>query len=134
MEVCKCGFQQKGCVECLLRNIHITITERNYIIMAWYAELKRRHWYCINRWDAISWYRKHLYDTWYASLTEEQKATIEEQKHRADAKQKRELETVLMQLATRTTIVCGLSHGISNHDKYHSVYDENGFPIMNKPK
>lgn len=110
------------------------ITERKYIIMAWYAELKRRHWYCINQWDAISWYRKHLYDTWYASLTEEQKATIEEQKRRADAKQKRELETVLMQLATMTTIVCGLPHGIFNHDKYHGVYDENGFPIMNKPK
>lgn len=30
--------------------------------MAWRAELRRRKWYCINGWDAISWYRKYLYD------------------------------------------------------------------------
>ena len=102
--------------------------------MAWYAELKRRHWYCINQWNAITWYRKYLYDTWYASLTEEQKANIEEQKRRADAKRKRELETSLMKLATMTGIVFGLSHGISNHDKYHGVYDENGFPNLDKLK
>lgn len=102
--------------------------------MAWYAEVKRRHWYYINQWDAISWYRKYLYDTWYASLTEEQKAKLEEQKRLADAKRKRELETSLMKLATMTGIVFGLSHCISNHDKYHGVYDENEFPIKNKPE
>lgn len=95
--------------------------------MSWYAELKRRHWYCINQWDTISWYRKYLYDIWYASLTEEQKAKLKEQKRRADAKRKRELETVFMQFATMTSIVCGLSHGIPNYDKYHDICDEDGF-------
>lgn len=52
--------------------------------MAWFAELKRRHWYCINQWDAISWYRKYLHDTWYASLTDEQKAKLEEQKRKTN--------------------------------------------------
>ena len=92
--------------------------------MAWFAELKRRHWYCINQWDAISWYRKYLYDTWYASLTDEQKAKLEEQKHK--------FETTMIKFATMTSIVCGLSHGISNHDKYHGIYGEDGFPILNK--
>lgn len=91
--------------------------------MAWFAELKRRHWYCINQWDAISWYRKYLYDTWYASLTEEQKAKLEEQKRIAEEKRKREFETTMMKFATMTSIVCELSHGI---------YDENGFPIAHK--
>lgn len=43
------------------------------IKMAWYAELKRRKWYCINGIDMIYIYRKKLYDDWYNSLTEEQK-------------------------------------------------------------
>lgn len=61
--------------------------------MAWFAELKRRHWYCINQWDAISWYREYLYDTWYASLTDEQKAKLEEQKRIDEEKRKRKFET-----------------------------------------
>lgn len=97
--------------------------------MTWRAELRRRKWYCINGWDAISWYRKYLYDEWYASLTDEQKARLEEQKRREDAKRQRELETDLMKLATMTSMVCGLHHGISNHNKYHGIYDEVGFPI-----
>ena len=64
--------------------------------MAWYAELKRRHWYCVNQWDAISWYRKHLYDTWYASLTDEQKAKLEEQKRLEKEKSDYESRTALV--------------------------------------
>lgn len=30
--------------------------------MAWYAELKRIKWYCINEWDAITWYSNYLFD------------------------------------------------------------------------
>lgn len=97
--------------------------------MAWYAELKRRHWYCINQWDAISWYRKHLYDTWYASLTDEQKAKLEEQKRLEKEKSDYELRTALMRLATISGAMLGLTSGISNREKYHGVYDENGFPV-----
>lgn len=99
--------------------------------MAWYAELKRRHWYCINQWDAISWYRKHLYDTWYTSLTDEQKAKLEEQKRLEKEKSDYELRTTLMRLATISGAMLGLTSGISNREKYHGVYDENGFPIIN---
>lgn len=97
--------------------------------MAWYAELKRRHWYCINQWNAISWYRKHLYDTWYASLTDEQKVRLEEQKRLEKEKSDYELRTALMRLAAISGAMLGLTSGISNHEKYHGVYDENGFPI-----
>ena len=100
--------------------------------MAWFAELKRRHRYCIYQWEAISWYREYLYDTWHASLTDEQKAKLEEQKRIDEEKRKREFETTMIKFATMTSIVCGLSHGISNHDKYHGIYDEYGFPILNK--
>ena len=66
------------------------------------------------------------------ALTDEQKAKLEKQKRIDEEKQKREFETTMMKFATMTSIVCGLSHGISNHDKYHGIYDEDGFPIMHK--
>lgn len=99
--------------------------KKGNITMAWYAELKRRHWYCINQWDAISWYHKYLYYTWYTSLTEEQKAKLKEQKRLADEKRKHELETTLMKFATMTSMVCGLYHDVYDHN------DKNGFPIEN---
>ena len=40
--------------------------------MAWNAERKRRHWYCINGWNAILWYDEFLYDQWWNSLTDEE--------------------------------------------------------------
>ena len=51
-----------------------------------------------------------------------------------DAKRQREFETTMIKFAAMTSIVCGLSHGISNHDKYHGVYDEDGFPNLDKLK
>ena len=46
-------------------------------IMAWYAELKRRRWYCIIGIDMIRLYKKKLYDDWYNSLTDEEKQRLE---------------------------------------------------------
>ena len=43
------------------------------VVMAWYAELKRRKWYCINGIDMMRIYKQKLYDDWYNSLTDEQK-------------------------------------------------------------
>lgn len=57
--------------------------------MAWYAELKRRKWYCINSLDMVYWYSKKLYDDWYNSLTDEQKQQLEEYR-KAREKQSRE--------------------------------------------
>lgn len=98
--------------------------------MAWYAELKRRKWYCINQWDAISWYKKYLYDEWYNSLTDEQKERLEEHRRREKERKERELETSLMHLAYMTATICGLNARNHNRDKYHGVFDENGFSIF----
>ncbi len=96
--------------------------------MAWYAELKRRKWYCINQVDMIHWYKKYLYDTWYNSLTEEQKLQLEEQRRRQKEKDERETHAAIMRLMTMTGIIASLNN--RNNDKYHGVYDEFGFPKL----
>lgn len=66
--------------------------------MAWYAELKRRKWYCINGIDMIQIYSQKLYDDWYNSLTDEQKQRLEEYRKAKAEKRKREAEKTLAQL------------------------------------
>lgn len=66
--------------------------------MAWYAELKRRKWYCINGVDMIQIYRKKLYDDWYNSLTDEQKQRLEEHRKERAEKRKRDAEMALARL------------------------------------
>lgn len=97
--------------------------------MAWRAELRRRHWYCINQWDAISWYSQYLYDTWYASLTDEDKAKIEERRRKEAEKWERELMNSLGQLVSLAGIMSGMKADRLKREKYHHIYDENGFPI-----
>lgn len=46
--------------------------------MTWRAELKRRKWYVILETDMPSIFSQYLYDTWYASLNEEDKQRLEE--------------------------------------------------------
>lgn len=92
--------------------------------MAWYAELKRRKWYCINQFDAIRWYRQYLYDEWYNSLTEEQKQHLEENGSKREEQRHREAQEAIQRLAFMTATIAG----ISNRDKYHGLYDEMGFP------
>lgn len=48
--------------------------------MAWYAELKRRRWYCIIEMDAIHEFKKKLYDDWWQSLTPEEHERVLDQK------------------------------------------------------
>jgi hypothetical protein len=55
--------------------------------MTWYAELKRRKWYCINGVNMIQIYRKKLYDDWYNSLTEKQKQRLEEYEKKRQKKE-----------------------------------------------
>lgn len=40
--------------------------------MAFYAELKRRKWFCVKGVNQIREYRKYLYDVWWNSLTEDE--------------------------------------------------------------
>ena len=93
--------------------------------MAWYAELKRRNWYCICQVNMIAWYSEYLYDEWYASLTDEQKATLEEIHRKEREQREKELRTSMMKLAALTDMMAGIaSRGKS---KYGDLYDENGF-------
>lgn len=61
--------------------------------MTWHAECKRRNWYCILGWDAISWYSNFLYTEWYNSLTPEQKHKLEEYKKKKQKERESELES-----------------------------------------
>lgn len=95
--------------------------------MAWFAELKRRHWYCINGVDIIRWYKKFLYDNWWNSLSEEDKIKIEEKHKKESEEADRQLRNSLVRLGMITAAVAGLGTPYCN--KYNGVYDKFGFPI-----
>lgn len=92
--------------------------------MAFYAELKRRKWYCVNQFNAIRWYRKYLYDEWYNSLTEEQKQILEENKRRREEKRHKEAQAALQRLAYMTATLAGLNS--RRYDKYNGLYNYDG--------
>lgn len=79
--------------------------------MAWYAELKRRKWYCINGIDMVQIYRKKLYDNWYNSLTDEQKQRLEEYKKVEAEKRKREGEKALARFCMMLDTMDRVTHG-----------------------
>lgn len=65
--------------------------------MAWYAELRRRRWYCINGVDMVLWYKRYLYDIWWSSLSEVEKyAVIERRKQDEKRKERRLKEFIAM--------------------------------------
>lgn len=76
--------------------------------MAWYAELKRRKWHCINGIDMIQLYRKKIYDDWYNSLTDEQKQRIEEYRKAKAEKNRREAREAMQRLLMMSRMVSGL--------------------------
>lgn len=79
--------------------------------MAWYAELKRKKWYCINGIDMIQLYRKKLYDDWYNSLTDEQKQQLEQYKKVKEEKRKRDAEMALASLEIMLNTMNQVTHG-----------------------
>lgn len=79
--------------------------------MAWYAELKRRKWYCINGVDMIIFYRKKLYDDWYNSLTDEQKQRLEEYRKAKAEKRKHDTEIALARLGALYNMMNNVTHG-----------------------
>lgn len=79
--------------------------------MAWYAELKRRKWYCIKGIDMIRIYKKKLYDDWYSSLTDEQKQQLEEYQKAKAVKRKHEAEMALAGLGMMFDTMNRLTHG-----------------------
>lgn len=96
--------------------------------MAWFAEMKRRHWYRVIGVNMIYWYSNKLYDEWWESLTDEQRELIEERRRKRKDHEKSEVMTSLMSLAMMTDIMLDMCNSRSRRDKYHGVYDENGFP------
>lgn len=78
--------------------------------MAWYAELKRRKWYCINGVDMIHAYRQKLYDDWYNSLTDEQKQRLEEYRNAKAEKNRREAREALQRLLMMSAMVSSVYH------------------------
>ena len=72
--------------------------------MAWYAELKRRKWYCINGIDMIQLYKQKLYDDWYNSLLDEYR------KEKAE-KRKRDTEMALARLGMMFEVMNKVTHG-----------------------
>lgn len=76
--------------------------------MAWYAELKRRKWHCINGIDMIQLYRKKIYDDWYNSLTDEQKQRMEEYRKAKAEKNRREAREAMQRLLMMSGMVAWL--------------------------
>ena len=79
--------------------------------MAWYAELQRRKWYCINGIDMIQIYRKKLYDDWYNSLTDEQKKRLEEYRKAKAEKRKHDAQIALARLGVMYNMMNEVTHG-----------------------
>lgn len=79
--------------------------------MAWYAELKRRKWYCINRINMIQIYRKKLYNDWYNSLTDEQKQQLEEYEKEEAEKRKHDSEMAFARLGWLYSFMNKATHG-----------------------
>ena len=82
--------------------------------MTWYAELKRRKWYCINGVNMIQIYRKKPYDDWYNSLTEKQKQRLEEYEKKEAEKRKRNAEMALERLRWLYSFMNRVTHGRTN--------------------
>jgi len=81
------------------------------VIMAWYAELKRRRWYCINGIDMILLYKRKLYDDWYNLLTDEQKQRLEEYRKEKAEKRKHEAQMAFTRLAMMFNVMNEITHG-----------------------
>ena len=79
--------------------------------MAWYTELKRRKWYCINGVDMIHLYKQKLYDDWYNSLTDEEKQRLEEYRKEKAEKRKRDAEMALARLGMMFKVMNEVTHG-----------------------
>ena len=92
--------------------------------MAWFAELKRRRWYCINGQNMIRWYSRYLYDLWLSTSSEEQKAFVEEIKRKEKERNDMELCKRLMKLGMIDTLTGNMRYA----DKYKGVYDKWGYP------
>lgn len=79
--------------------------------MAWYAELKRRRWYCINGTDMMRLYKQKIYDDWYNLLTDEQKQRLEEYEKEKAEKRKHDARMALARLGIMYNVMNEVTYG-----------------------
>ncbi len=94
--------------------------------MAFFAELKRRQWYCINRFNAINWYSGKVRTDWWNSLTDEQKKEEIRKEQIKEEESRREIIGSLMGIAYAGAMLAGLGSR-SRFDKYIGLYGLDGF-------
>lgn len=76
--------------------------------MAWFAELKRRKWYCIKGTFMVQWFSKLLYDEWWDSLSDDQKAAVERRREEERLDNQIRVNTCIMELGILSSIVPAL--------------------------
>lgn len=86
--------------------------------MAWYAELKRRKWYCIVGINMRMLYKKKRYDDWYNSLTEEQKQRLEEYRKKEAEKADKEFKEAIGRLCALSSYVRSLNSDYYKDDLF----------------
>lgn len=77
--------------------------------MAWYAELRRRDWYCIMGMDMVYEYRRECYENWYASLTDDQRQELKERHERREAEKQEKFRRTLFGLMSPFLILSGIT-------------------------
>lgn len=95
--------------------------------MAWYAELKRRKWYCINGMDAVATYKKQRYDEWYASLTDEEKELLARREQEERERSLKSLQNFIMGTAMIFSQLSRHAHPNYMGPFGKPMYDDNGF-------
>ncbi len=93
--------------------------------MAFYAELKRRRWYCICEENQITIYSNYLYDQWYNSLTDEQKNLLEEARKRKQEQREKEVLEALSRIGMITNVISRYTNG------YYMDSRSNGRSMIN---
>lgn len=77
--------------------------------MAFYAEMVRRKWHCVNGCDMIRWYKKYRYEMWYASLSEEERVAYHDRLKRDRERAEREARNAIMGLLSMATMCSSLT-------------------------
>lgn len=89
--------------------------------MAYWAECVRRHWWCVNGFDWISWFSKFHYDNWWNSLTDEQRERIIARRKAKKEKDRKDAITALVSMGVAMACIYDKS---PDSAIYHSLARE----------
>ncbi|MCM1440704.1 MAG: hypothetical protein NC131_16115 [Roseburia sp.] len=98
--------------------------------MAFYAELVRRQWYCVNQFNAIRWYRKKRYDDWYNSMSKEEQEAYERRKEAREAEERDAAMRSLTMLMSLPLMLAMRHERRMFDEKYGGVYNYDGTPNL----